>query len=193
MGVKKKKSLSSLSFWAIHYCMKNTSNLKHVDSLVLLFHFIFSISSTLVVNAGYLSWNLVFSYKTPEPGEAYATPKQDWLLLALCVYRMPCLTSWWGPSNLKSRIRTRNTKHFLAAFVVWCESATTPRFQGPENPGRLTSQTARLTVVWLLPELPAAVRRHAESRPVMKRHLSRGRTVHAMPRPQPQRSAGEDA
>lgn len=89
---------------------------------------------------------------------------------------MPCLTSWWGPSNLKSCIRIRNTKHFLAAFCILCESATTPD-SGPRKARTFPSQTARLTVLWLLPELPAAVWLHAESRPVMKRHLSRGRTV----------------
>lgn len=35
--------------------------------------FYFLIPSTLVVNAGYLSWNFVFIYKTPEPGQAYTT------------------------------------------------------------------------------------------------------------------------
>lgn len=82
--------------------------------------FYFLIPSTLVVNAGYPSWNFVFIYKTP---------------LGLCVYRMPCLTSWRGPSNLKSCIRIRNTKNTSSLLLcsVWiCDD---PRF--PENPGRL--------------------------------------------------------
>lgn len=109
--------------------MKNTSNLKQVDSL--LFHFIFSFHQHLLLTLAILS-SFIRHLNQVRPIQ----PKQDWLLLALCVYRMPCLTSWWGPSNLKSCIRIRNTKRFLAAFV-FCVNLRRPQIQGPENPGRL--------------------------------------------------------